>query len=301
MEERTLELNVISAQNLKKVKKFGEQCCYAVAYIRSREKKSSRVDKDGGLNPTWNAKLMLNCDEKLLQRGGKCITVEIYSHGTFRNTLVGSSRISLFEIGKQVAAAAPPKLLSFDVLRPSGTVRGVLNVSVKAVQGKRPSTLQKTHTRKAPFLAPVPMGYPHAYPPKSSNLQVETPYPPPKSSITDSKTDSEFVIAYPASGYPAFYPPQQYGQQYDKSQYYGSQNIVGPERSYYSATQAPRPHEDDQEVLPYDDDQEIYYSKSSRRPCCSYGKNRRNSGSSGMGIGLAGRGYLVGDMTGDLV
>lgn len=320
MQERTLELNVISAQNLKKVQKFGNQACYVVAYIHSRDKKASRVDKEGGLNPKWNAKLTLTCDDKLLQREGKYITMEIYSRGTFRNKLIGSSRISLFDVGKQAAAAAPPKRLSFEVQRKSGTVQGALNVSVnvqekitispKGHSGKLffPSP-ERCRRQEAPQNTAAPKGYSHTGRPTTSwqNIETISPYRPQRfnfepgvanayfppspsssaSSGTRSSTKDAPVMAYPFL--PAAYPPRQYGQQ-NSPHHSGSLYVPGSHQSSYSSTPATAPLKG----------QQIIHSKPPRRQGGSSGGTR----SSGMGTGPIGGvlgGFLLRDMVGDVI
>ncbi|CAM6108471.1 unnamed protein product [Calypogeia fissa] len=332
MEERTLELNVISAQNLKKVKNFGHQSCYAVGYISSSDKKSTKVDKEGGTNPTWNAKLTLSCDEKLLQRGRSHITVDIYSHGTFGNKLVGTSKISLLEIGKQAATGAPPKFLSFEVCRRSGKVQGVLNLSVKV--GEKRYIADKSGK---PFLgfsesykriqfqesAMVPISYssqlfaPSSPGPKSGTLPPPsvgtiTPYLPPMVSHRASHADhpgnlsplhysansisipktEASVMGYPTSGYSSAYRSHQHYGPKYGGQYSGS-HYSGLHQSYHPSTQ----------ITALQKHQKVHYAKPSRRPsdhsrCCN---NTSDSRGTGMGLlgGVAG-GLVLGDVISDI-
>ncbi|KAG6548515.1 hypothetical protein Mapa_010003 [Marchantia paleacea] len=130
-EERTLELNIVSAVDLKKVKTLGEQHCYVVAYVYGNQQKATKADQTGGLNPVWNATLTLTCDEQLLHSHDSFLTVEIHSHGTLRNKLVGSVAVPLHELLARDGQKASNQIMAFQVLRPSGKIKGTLNMAVK--------------------------------------------------------------------------------------------------------------------------------------------------------------------------
>ncbi|CAM6110988.1 unnamed protein product [Calypogeia fissa] len=138
--ERTLELNVISATHLKKVKTLGHQTSYVVAYIYPDQRHTSQVDYNGGLSPAWNFKLNLKCNERLLQRHGSYLTIEIYSKVHSSDKLVGTVIVPLRDLAKDPRCnIETPAFMSFEVCRPSGLAKGVLNLSVRlgAVE-KRP-------------------------------------------------------------------------------------------------------------------------------------------------------------------
>ena len=98
MEQREIEVTLISAQNLKKVTTFGKQSVYAVAWVHPGMKVSSPMDTKGNLSPTWNAKLKLMADERLVQEGNVVLVVDLYHHGSLGNKLVGSSTIPLSDL-----------------------------------------------------------------------------------------------------------------------------------------------------------------------------------------------------------
>ncbi|KAL2633675.1 hypothetical protein R1flu_005154 [Riccia fluitans] len=211
VEERTIDLTLISATDLKKCVKFGKQTCYAVAYIYSKQRRQTRTDKDGGTDPSWNETVTLTCDEQQLLAGRLVITVEVYSVGTFSDKLIGSVAIPISDIAKDALGGKEakedkegeekeekdkekehaPQYLAFEVHRPSGKTKGVLNVAVK-FGGKRtiqtyPSQPYGQSSSAAPPQASYPgyppaPGYPNQYPPQ--------PYGGPP-------------------GYPNQYPPQQ--------------------------------------------------------------------------------------------
>lgn len=130
--ERTLELNVISGTHLRKVKTLGHQTSYVVAYIYPDQRYTSEVDFVGGLSPAWNFKLNLKCNERLLQRHGSYLTIEIYSHVHSSKKLIGTVIIPLRDLAKDPRCNIDtPAFMSFEVCRPSGLAKGVLNLSVK--------------------------------------------------------------------------------------------------------------------------------------------------------------------------
>ncbi|CAM6092641.1 unnamed protein product [Calypogeia fissa] len=212
MEVRTLELNIISAQGLKKVSTFGHDTCYAVAYIYSNDTKATGVDRDGGENPSWNSKVTLTCDDKLLRKGSRShITVEIYSYGSVSNKLVGTAAISLLDVGKQ--QAGQPQFMAYEVRRPSGKVRGVLNVSVKVGEKQTvnhsgqaysgPSSVDsKQRNPKVPQVQDVSSltGYTQTYPPVQS-------YPPPNWSTQGGTSTATAPYPPTANNGVSVYPP----------------------------------------------------------------------------------------------
>lgn len=213
MEVRTLELNLISAQGLKKASAFGRNTCYGVVYIYPSEKMATGVDRNGGENPSWNEKLTLSCDDKLLRQGRSVITVEIYSFGSFSNKIVGTAKISLVDVGKQ--QGEEPQFMAYEVRRPSGKVKGVLNLSVKV--GEKRTVEQNNHYLHAVWASSpadrkhkpqqdvlAMTGYSQTYPPVqgsppptwSSLGRTAPPYPSPTTSY-DSAVANNGVSVHP--------------------------------------------------------------------------------------------------------
>ncbi|CAM6084563.1 unnamed protein product [Calypogeia fissa] len=231
MEARTIELKVVSATNLKKVKKFGsaQQRCYVVAYIYAAQRQATQADSAGGVNPTWNAPLTLLCYETDLYpdyRSGssfstrpssssaassssssRAITIEIYAHssGIFSSgdKLVGTVVIPL----RDIASAVPAENLTsmaFDVRRPSsGRVKGKLNLTVKlgpkfAITGDPAAYQQQMpsyayHNRKMENTPPLVTSYNTASS-EPSSLGLYDP-------TVNTYGKQEVVTGYPAPGY----------------------------------------------------------------------------------------------------
>jgi hypothetical protein len=146
-EERTIEVTLISATDLKKVKKIGrEQKCYAAAFIYPARRQTTATDYYGGVNPIWNATLKLPCYEtdlhpdttsapatSLYSPSSSTITVEIYSlgGGIFHSSdkLVGTITVPLRDVAS--AAKVGGTMTSFDVHLASGEVHGTINLTIK--------------------------------------------------------------------------------------------------------------------------------------------------------------------------
>lgn len=147
MEQRTIELTVVSAQDLKNVRMFGRKMSpYAVAWIYPNMKVATHMASNGGENPTWNATLKLVCEERLVEQGNLVITVDLYNHGSLSNKSIGSVTVPLpaesntsadkpddiqNSSKNQTQQQSRPKVLSLQVRRPSGHVQGTLNVAVR--------------------------------------------------------------------------------------------------------------------------------------------------------------------------
>jgi hypothetical protein len=330
-EERELEVTLISAEGLKKVRNFGLDLCYAVVYIRAREKQVTMVDKEGGSNPTWNAKFTVTCDESMFQLGTLIMTVEIYGHGTFGNKLVGICKIPLYDIDMKSQRPTP---MHYEVRRPSGRVRGSLTLTVVAGEKRKRGTKST-------------MGYTPAWAADSGNVQSTAPYPlakmsygmnsdsaasvyPPRKASTVS-----YAINTGACNGGLLYPPPEppatsnqgechgastgtAGQRYGPPTSLGCSNAANgssseveepvlaypafpaggyggmqyPPQQYASQfSGAPGYYPPAQANMPYSY-QQAYYGRPPRR-----------QGGSGMGMGLLGGalgGLLLGDMIGDM-
>jgi len=86
-----LELNLISAQDLAKVSKSMKT--YAMAWVHPDRKLTTRVDANGGTNPTWNDKFVFRVDNRFLHSDTSAIMIEIYALHWFRDVHVGTVRV----------------------------------------------------------------------------------------------------------------------------------------------------------------------------------------------------------------
>jgi Ca2+-dependent lipid-binding protein len=114
MEQRELEVTIISAQDLKNVSTFGKMTPYAVAWVYSNMKVSTPIDPKGSVNPTWNAPLKLIVEQQILEQPNATLNVDIYSYGSFSNKHVGSCSVPLSHLKeKDSKGADTKKFMSF--------------------------------------------------------------------------------------------------------------------------------------------------------------------------------------------
>ncbi|MBA0629040.1 hypothetical protein Godav_023659 [Gossypium davidsonii] len=82
---------MISAQALEPVCRR-KMKTYAVAWVHSERKLSTRIDNQGHTYPTWNDKFVFRVHEEFLHRDTSTVTIEIYAVHWFRNIHVGTVR-----------------------------------------------------------------------------------------------------------------------------------------------------------------------------------------------------------------
>ncbi|GLJ50685.1 hypothetical protein SUGI_1079800 [Cryptomeria japonica] len=133
----------MSAQDLKKPRHLfaGKLKTYAVAWIRGGEKISTQIDCTGGVNPTWNDKLMLRIEDRFLQSNTCALTVDIYCVGCIKNTLLGSVRVLISDLAKGNAV----NFFALHVRRPSGRPQGILNIASLTVDEKNSGGVAHLH------------------------------------------------------------------------------------------------------------------------------------------------------------
>ncbi|GAB4851339.1 hypothetical protein Ancab_030732 [Ancistrocladus abbreviatus] len=128
-----LEINVISAQDLAKTSRTMRT--YAMAWVHTDRKLTTRVDTHGGANPTWNDKFVFRVDDNFLHSDMSAVMIEIYALHWFRDTHVGTVRVLVSNlIPPQNRSNNPQNLgmrfVALQVRRPSGRPQGILNIGV---------------------------------------------------------------------------------------------------------------------------------------------------------------------------
>ncbi|KAL5997516.1 hypothetical protein ACLOJK_008446 [Asimina triloba] len=135
---REIEVLIISAQDLKNVKHLTKMRTYAAVYVDSDHVSKTRVDEEGGVNPTWNEKLTVRFKEREGEEEEdvmRALNVDIYAEGHVREKAVGTARVLLCDVLKGGDAAEPAdnpiQCLTLQVRRPnSGRPQGLLNLWV---------------------------------------------------------------------------------------------------------------------------------------------------------------------------
>lgn len=133
-----LEINVISGQDLEQVSR--KMQTYATAWVHPKRKLSTAVDTQGHANPTWNDKFVFRVDEEFLRLDTSAVTIEIYAHSWFRDTLVGTVRVLVGNLippplsrphrGHNHHHDSGMRFAALQVRRPSGRPQGLLNIGV---------------------------------------------------------------------------------------------------------------------------------------------------------------------------
>ncbi|ESQ36472.1 hypothetical protein EUTSA_v10007144mg [Eutrema salsugineum] len=152
-----LELNIISAQDLAPVSR--KMKTYAVAWVHSERKLTTRVDYNGGANPTWNDKFVFRVNEEFLYADTSAVVIEIYALHWFRDVHVGTVRVLISNLippnrrpgyrtsNNEYRRTPPPgmRFVALQVRRTSGRPQGILNIGVGLLDGSMRSMPLYTH------------------------------------------------------------------------------------------------------------------------------------------------------------
>ncbi|KAL0666966.1 hypothetical protein Bca4012_029670 [Brassica carinata] len=131
---------------------------YAVAWVHSQRKLTTRVDYSGGANPTWNDKFVFRVSEDFLYADTSAVVVEIYTLHWFRDVHVGTIRVLISNLippnrrpgyrSNDEYRHTPPlgmRFVALQVRRPSGRPQGILNIGVGILDGSMRSLPLYTH------------------------------------------------------------------------------------------------------------------------------------------------------------
>ncbi|KAI6707737.1 hypothetical protein NL676_010699 [Syzygium grande] len=138
-ESAVLELHLISAQNVKPPPANMRRTeTYSLAWVDPATKLRTRLDRVGSDNPTWNDKFFFRVAPGFLSSDTSAVTVEIYAVGYIRDYLVGSVRLlfsTVLSWPDFVANSRLPYFTAVGIRRPSGMIRGVLNIGIMLTYG----------------------------------------------------------------------------------------------------------------------------------------------------------------------
>ncbi|XP_020220830.1 protein SRC2 [Cajanus cajan] len=273
MEYRTLELNIISAKDLKNVNVFSKMDVYAVVSLSGDplhpQGATTHVHKDGGTNPTWNYPAKFSVNESLAKENRLSLDIKLVSDRTLAgDTVIGTVHIPLRELLDNPPEVGPFRQVGYSVRTSSGKPKGTLYLSYKF--GDQVAAPAAKSAPKKAGEEPV-----MAYPPSaataagSSSVPYAAPYVPPSQQQYAATAGYGYppqpaVGGYQQTGYgyppqPGYgYPPQQAGYGYP------------PQQGGYGYAQAPQ--------------------------------RKKNKFGMGLGAGLLGGalgGMLIGDMVSD--
>ncbi|KAL8545587.1 hypothetical protein ACS0TY_005645 [Phlomoides rotata] len=217
MEFRPLNINVISAEGLKDVKKFSKMDVYAEISLAGypQSKKRTFVDKNSGSNPKWNHRMEFIVDEPYLTKPGLSLLFVLKTESTFSmDKEIGSVTVPIDELFKP-DSFSEERTIDYKVVTSSGKPKGTLKFSYRF--GDKFSADAKRAVDEPPIAYPAPAhasgsGYGHP------GMGYPTPGPPPPApgygygAYPQTSGGYGYQPPPPAYGYPpAGYPPQ-YGQ-----------------------------------------------------------------------------------------
>ncbi|MBA0591608.1 protein SRC2 [Gossypium raimondii] len=133
MEQRPLELTVVSAEGLKKVKHLSKMDVYVVVKVSGGESTTEQktpVHKDGGTSPKWNHPMVFSFNESLAQTNTTdlAITFRLMCCRTFRGDKeIGEARVPIKELLDGAGNGNSAKYTTYPVKKPSGKAKGKLN------------------------------------------------------------------------------------------------------------------------------------------------------------------------------
>lgn len=268
MEFRPLEIKVISAKDLKDVNLFTKMDVYADVSINGDHRTAQRtpVDKDCGSNPKWNYTMRFTVDEAGVRQNRLYLVFRLKSERQLGDRDIGTVQVPIKELLSDQNEKAEHNV-NYNVKRPNGKSKGVLNFSYKFGD-------KFSQPIPQPPPAPIPAGVEAMYVNKHGNNDHNKPvmaYPPPSTGYPAAGPSSGHPYPYPYPPPPAAggsYPP--YGYQQAPAQGYGYPGYP-PQGGYgYPPVQKPQ------------------------KP------KKSGMGGAGLGLGLAG-GLLGGMLLGDMV
>ncbi|VVA90573.1 unnamed protein product [Arabis nemorensis] len=217
MECRTLDLTIISAEDLKDIQLIGKQDLYAVVSINgdARTKQKTKVDKDCGTKPKWKHQMKLTVDDTAARENRLTLVFEIVADRPIAGDKpVGEVSVPVKELLDQNKSGDEEKTVTYAVRLPNGKAKGSLKFSFKfgdkytygsssAPHAPVPSAVEHKTTDQPVTAYPPGQGAPSAYPGPPPHAGPSG-YPPP--GHDDKHGGGVGVYGYPQQ--PGGYPPQ---------------------------------------------------------------------------------------------
>ncbi|KAL2945443.1 Protein SRC2-like protein [Bienertia sinuspersici] len=223
MVQKTLELTLISAKDLKNVNLIGKMDPYVLVHLSDdpKNKQKTPVHQDAGTNPSWNYTMRFTIDDAVASNPGKYLIMTLKHEQTFgADKDLGEVVVPLKELLDGVNNAKDPSAphhVTYQVRRvSSGKPQGDLKLSYKVIDmmshhnnvnmgssyGKS-EMMMHAQSSAPPASYPPGGGYGDVYPPPSHHQAGGSVYPPPQ-----SQGPYPPPAGYPPpGGYPESYPP----------------------------------------------------------------------------------------------
>ncbi|KAK1291595.1 hypothetical protein QJS10_CPB17g01368 [Acorus calamus] len=224
MAHRTLEITLISAKDLKNVNLFSSMEVYAVVSVSGdpRSKQKTPTDRSGGRNPSWNHTLRFTVDDSPSAVDRLVLHFLLRAERALGDRDIGEVQVPLKELlsdSSSSASGGSAKFVSYQVRKPSGKPKGVLNFSYKfgerfsaAVAPPPPPATVAPPTQKHKHDEPVtayPAGSSSGYPPPPGAYPAYPP-PPQHAGYAGYPPPPQAAYGYPPpppAGYPGYPPP----------------------------------------------------------------------------------------------
>ncbi|KAG2727131.1 hypothetical protein I3760_01G145200 [Carya illinoinensis] len=218
MEYSTLELNVISAEDIKYVKYlFSRMDVYVVVSLSgsgNKQKTKTNVDRDGGTSPSWNFPMKFIINDSAAPKN--LLTLEFKlrcGRSLGGNKDIGEVYVPIIELLNS-AGDTNIQFVSYQLTRPSGKPKGVLNFSYKFSGNVAAGEPLKPKAMTPELVAAYPaasVAEPSA--PPYDGLYPESAPPPPH--------PEGYLYAPPAPPYQPYGPPPPPGYGYPPPPGYG--------------------------------------------------------------------------------
>nr|WNH14556.1 BON1 [Betula platyphylla] len=124
---RTLEVTVISGENLRTNRKPVKKNTFVVIRTDSNNVCTTKMDADGGSYPSWNEKLVVDVPLHV-----RFITVEVQCKTSVGNKIVGVARIPISDFVGGYVPQSYLHFLSYRLRDSKGEGNGIINISVRA-------------------------------------------------------------------------------------------------------------------------------------------------------------------------
>ncbi|XP_058082332.1 uncharacterized protein LOC131230422 [Magnolia sinica] len=282
MEYRPLDLTIISAKDIKDVNLFSKMDVYAIVTlsIDPRSKQKTPVDRDGGKSPTWNFPMKFSVPDLPHNGPPLILHIQLRSDRSLGDRDIGEVHVPIKELLDTAASSkgdgsSGTHFVSYQVRKPSGKPKGVLNFSFKFGEKVSAPIAAAAARGNEPVMAYPAAAGPSGYPPPGAVYPPPAAaYPPPAAAYPPPAAAYPMQAGYGYGGHPPP-PPAGYGYGYPPPQPgYGAPPPAGygyPPQQMVAPPQQPK-------------------------------KNKFGMGGMGLGAGLLGGaigGLLIGDMISD--
>ena len=152
MEYRTLELNVVSAKDLKDVNLFSKMDVYVVVSLSGdshhhKQKTKTNVAKDSGTSPSWNFPMKFTIEEYAAQQNRLTLEFKLRCDRSLGDKDIGVVYVPIQELLNSTGDKSM-KFVSYQVRKPSGKPQGELNFSMQQWLQRSIGLSHRTRKRK---------------------------------------------------------------------------------------------------------------------------------------------------------